>query len=70
MSEERRNSMGLDMGIAAAAMSMQAAALQSSYSNAILKKNMDTMEQQAMSLINDMMQAVPAPSEYTFDVRA
>lgn len=62
--------MGLDMGIAAAAMSMQNARIQESYNNAILKKSMDSMEEQAMSLINEMMQAVPAPSQYGFDVYA
>ena len=62
--------MGLDMGIAAAAMSMQNARLQASYSNAILKENMNNMEEQAMSLINEMMQAVPAPAQYGFDVYA
>ena len=62
--------MGLDMGIAAAAMSMQNARIMESYNNAVLKKSMDSMEEQAMSLINDMMQSVPAPAQYGFDVYA
>lgn len=62
--------MGLDMGIAAAAMSMQNARLQASYSNAILKENMNNMEEQAMALISDMLEAVPAPAQYGFDVYA
>lgn len=56
------------MDIAAAAMSMQAMQLQESYSNAVLKKGMDSFEQQAMALI-DMIKDVPAPSEFNFDVR-
>ena len=41
------------------------------YSNAIAKKSMDSMEDMAMSLINEMVEAVEAvqaPSQYNFDV--
>ena len=33
-----------------------------------MKKSMDSMESQAETLINDMLAAVPAPSQYNFDV--
>lgn len=58
---------GVD-GIVSASMAMQQAQLSSAYETALLKKSMDTMESQAMSLINDMVEAVPAPSQYNFDV--
>lgn len=47
-------------GIAAASMSMSAMQLETAYSTALLKKSMEGMEQQALSLINDMAQPVPA----------
>lgn len=49
-------------GIASASMSMSAMQLESAYSAALLKKSMEGMEQQALSLIDDMAQAVPAPA--------
>lgn len=58
---------GVD-GIVSASMSMAQARLESAYSTGLLKKSMDDMESQAMSLINDMMGAVPPPSQYHFDV--
>ena len=44
--------------------------MQSYYSNALMKRTMDDMESQALSLINDMVAAVPAPAQYNFDVWA
>lgn len=58
---------GVD-GIVSASMSMSQERLSVAYGTALMKKSMDTMEGQAMSLINDMMGAVAAPSEYNFDV--
>ena len=51
-------------------MGMQTAQLQGAYSTALLKRSMDDAESQAISLISDMIASVPAPSPYTFDVRA
>ena len=56
--------------IVAASMSMKAAQLQQDYSYALLKKTMDSAADQALSLINDLAAAVPAPSQYNFDVWA
>ena len=56
--------------IAAASMSLSQAQFASAYDTAILKKSMDSMESQAETLINDMLAAVPAPSQYSFDVYA
>ena len=47
-------------GIAAASMSMSAMQLETAYSTALLKKSMEGMEQQALSLIEDLAQSVPA----------
>lgn len=54
--------------IAAASMSMSEARFAAAYDTAIMKKSMDSMESQAETLINDMLAAVPAPSQYGFDV--
>lgn len=54
--------------IAAASMSLSQAQFASAYDTAIMKKSMDSMESQAVSLIQDMLVAVPAPSQYGFDV--
>jgi len=54
--------------IAAASMSLSQAQFASAYDTAIMKKSMDSMESQAASLIQDMLAAVPAPSQYGFDV--
>lgn len=51
-------------------MGMQTAQIQSAYSTALMKRSMDDVESQALSLINDMVASVPAPAQYTFDVRA
>ena len=51
-------------------MGMQTAQIQSAYSTALMKRSMDDAESQAISLINDMVASVPAPAQYTFDVRA
>ena len=48
------------------AMSAQVFAV--NYDMAMLKKTMESVSQQAMSMINDLVEAVPAPSEYNFDV--
>jgi len=48
------------------AMSAQAFAV--NYDMALLKKTMENVSQQAMSMINDLVEAVPPPSEYNFDV--
>jgi len=54
--------------IVSAAMSMSQMQFQTAYDMAVLKKSMVSMESQAEALINDMLEAVPAPSEYNFDV--
>ncbi len=54
--------------IAALSMSMSEARFAAAYDTAIMKKSMDSMESQAETLINDMLAAVPAPSQYGFDV--
>ena len=54
--------------IAALSMSMSQAQFAAAYDTAIMKKSMDSMESQAETLINDMLAAVPAPSQYGFDV--
>lgn len=60
---------GVD-GIVTASMSMSQERLNVAYGTALMKKSMDTMEDQVMSLIDGMMGAVQPPSEYNFDVRA
>lgn len=50
-------------------MGMKMAQLQTNYSYGLMKRAMNDMESQAMSLINDMVAAVPAPAQYGFDVR-
>ena len=54
--------------IAAASMSMSQMQFQTAYDTAMVKKSMENMESQAETLINDMLAAVPAPSQYGFDV--
>ena len=58
--------------IAAASMSMSQAQFASAYDMAIMKKSMNAQEQQAETLINDMLAGVPMniPSQYGFDVYA
>lgn len=51
-------------------MGMQMAQLQTNYSYGLMKRAMDDTESQAISLINDMVAAVPAPAQYSFDVWA
>ncbi|MCI8304513.1 MAG: hypothetical protein HFF52_07785 [Lawsonibacter sp.] len=51
-------------------MGMQMAQLQTNYSYGLLKRSMNDAESQALSLINDMVAAVPAPAQYGFDVLA
>jgi len=53
-------------GISAVNMSLEQIA--SNYSTLLMKKSMDTAATQAAALINDMLAATPAPSEYNFDV--
>lgn len=57
-------------GLAAASVDWSLAKVQNSYGTALLKKTMDSAEDQALSLVQDMLEAVPAPGQYTFDVRA
>lgn len=42
----------------------------STYSTSLMKRSMDDMEELAVDMINDMLEAVPAaaPSQYGFDV--
>lgn len=47
---------------------MSAQVFAANYDMALLKKTMENASQQAMSMINDLVEAVPAPSEYNFDV--
>lgn len=54
--------MGSIDGIAAAAMSMSAMQLETACNTALLKESMESMEQQALSLISDLAQTVPAPA--------
>ena len=51
-------------------MGMQMAQLQTNYSYGLMNRAMNDAESQAMSLINDMMAAMPAPAQYNFDVWA
>ena len=53
-----------------AIMGMQTAQIQSAYSTSLMKRTMDDVESQAISLIQDMVASVPAPAQYAFDVRA
>lgn len=55
--------------IASASMSMSAMNLETATSMALLKKSMEGMEQQALSLIDDMAQSVPVslPSQSYID---
>lgn len=53
-----------------AIMGMQTAQIQSAYSTALMKRSMDDVESQAVSLINDMIASVPQPAQYSFDVWA
>ena len=51
-------------------MGMQMAQLQTNYTYGLMKRAMNDMESQALSLINDMVASVPAPAQYSFDVWA
>lgn len=53
--------------IAAASMSISQMQVATAYDMAVLKKSMESMESQAEAL-TDMLAAVPAPSQYGFDV--
>ena len=61
--------MDMISGIAATSVSMSAMQLETATSMALLKKSMEGMEQQALSLIEDMAQSVPAtlPSQSYID---
>ena len=52
------------------AISMSQAQFENAYDMAIMKKSMNMQEQQAETLINDMLAGVPLniPSQYGFDV--
>lgn len=54
--------MGAINGIASASMTMSAMQLETACNTALLKQSMESMEQQALSLIDDMAQSVPAPA--------
>ncbi len=56
-------------GLAAASVDWSMAKIQNSVSTAMLKKSMDSTQEQALSLVQDMLEAVPAPSQYGFDVQ-
>ena len=60
---------GMDC-IVASYMSMQAQNLQTAYTTAMMKMSMDSAKEQAAAMIDTMLEAVPAPSQYTFDVWA
>ena len=62
--------MGFGMDIVASYMSMQAQNLQTAYTTAMMKMSMDSAKEQAAAMIDTMLEAVPAPSQYTFDVWA
>lgn len=47
--------------IAAASMSMSAMRLQTAYDTAILKKTMEGMEQEILTLIENIAQSTPTP---------
>ena len=53
--------------IASAAMRMSQMQFQNAYDIAMVKKGMEGMEAQAEAFI-EMMESVPAPSQYGFDV--
>lgn len=53
--------------IAAAAMSMSQMQFQNAYDIAMVKKGMEGMEAQAEAFI-EMLDSVPAPNQYGFDV--
>lgn len=53
--------------IASAAMSMSQMQFQNAYDIAMVKKSMEGMEAEAQALI-EMLDSVPAPSQYGFDV--
>lgn len=57
-------------GLAAASIDWSLAKVQSNYGTALLKKTMDSTEEQATALIQDMLQAGPAPAQYGFDTWA
>ena len=48
-------------GIAAASMSMSAMQFETAYSTALLKKSMEGMEQEILTLIKNIAQPAPAP---------
>ena len=61
--------MGIADSIAAASMSMSRLQFETAYDTAMVKKSMDAMEQQAMAFV-EMMDSIPAPRQYNFDVYA
>ena len=60
---------GMD-GIMASYMNMQAQSLETAYNTAMMKMSMDSAKEQAAAMIDTMLEAVPAPAQYTFDVWA
>ena len=61
--------MGFADRISAARISMSRLQFETAYDTAMVKKSMDAMEQQAMAFV-EMMDSIPAPSQYNFDVYA
>ncbi|MCI8284810.1 MAG: putative motility protein [Firmicutes bacterium] len=53
--------MGIENSIAAASVSMSQAKVQTSVNIALMKKSMDQQEAMAVSLVQDMMESIPAP---------
>ena len=51
-------------------ISMSPEMFYATYSTSLMKRSMDDMEDLAVEMINDMLEAVPtaAPSQYGFDV--
>lgn len=64
--------MNIMNSIASASMGMSQAQLENAYGTSLMKRSMNDQEQQAETLINDMLAGVPVnvPSQYSFDVYA
>ena len=62
--------MGFGMDIVAGYMDMSALRLETAYNTAVMKMSMDDAKEQAVAMIDEMLEAVPAPSQYNFYVYA
>ncbi|MFI3251295.1 MAG: YjfB family protein [Eubacteriales bacterium] len=58
------------MDIAAMSTAISNTEVQQSFSIGLAKKVMDSTEQNAVALLEGMMEATPAPSQYNFDTYA